>query len=232
MTITLKDVNVSLGEKQVLKHVSFSFDKGLNFILGLNGSGKTTLLHCLSKGVTYGGNISIDGVPLEEMSPKQFARLVSIVHQKWSIPFRISVMDFVLMGRFPYLNWLGNYSKQDKELVLEELKRLHIFHLKERFIDQLSGGELQRVFLCRAMAQNCPIMLLDEPAQSLDPPGKKELYFLLRDLARQDKTIICTTHDIEILPLEGSHVIGIREGELVFKGKVENLSEEIQAKIY
>ena len=232
MTITLKEVNVSLGEKPVLKHINFSFDKGLNFILGLNGSGKTTLLHCLSKGVSYEGYISVDGTPLKEMSPKDFARIISIVHQKWSIPFRISVMDFVLMGRFPYLNWLGNYSKHDRELVYKELERLHILHLKDRFIDQLSGGELQRVFLCRAMAQNCPIMLLDEPAQSLDPPGKKELYLLLRELAGQDKTIICTTHDIEILPLEGSHVIGIREGELVFKGNVEALSPEIQAKIY
>ncbi|MEM6628049.1 MAG: ABC transporter ATP-binding protein [Bacteroidota bacterium] len=232
MTITLKDVSVSLGEELVLESIGLSIDQGLSFILGLNGSGKTTLLNCLSKSVPYKGDISILGTSIQKMSPKEFARTVSIVHQKWSIPFRISVFDFVLMGRFPYLNWLGSYSKLDRGLVLRNLEQLQIEHLKNRFIDQVSGGELQRVFLCRALAQDSPIMLLDEPAQSLDPPGKKDLYLLLKKLAQKGKTIICTTHDIETLPLMGSQVIGIRGGKVVFKGKVDSLSPEVQFQIY
>ena len=232
MNILLDDVSVYLGGKKILKNINFSLPPGLNFVLGLNGSGKTTLLRCLSKSVPFTGEVLIGEKSLREIPPDLFSKTVSIVHQKWFPPFRISLKDFVLMGRFPYLNWLGSYSKKDLESVDEEMCRMKIDHLKSRFIDQVSGGELQRVFICRALVQQCPVILLDEPAQSLDPPGKREIYQLLVELADQGKTLICTTHDIDVLPLAHSYCIGIREGEVVLNEKVLQLSPEVLTQIY
>ena len=232
MKIVLEDVKVRYGEKFVLKGINLSISSRLNFVLGLNGSGKTTLLRCLSKSIPFEGTILLDGTSLSDIPPTEFAKTIAIVHQKWSPPFQISIKDFVLMGRFPYLNWMGSYSKEDLECVHQEMHRLKINHLQTRSIDQVSGGELQRVFLCRALVQECPILLLDEPAQSLDPPSKKELYQLLVALAERGKTIICTTHDIAIIPYVGSHCLGIREGELVLNEPLQTLSPQNAQTIY
>ena len=232
MTIRLEDVQVALGENEVLRGVSLTFKKGLNFVLGLNGSGKTTLIRCLGKSVAYQGNIWIDQLNLSNLTQQEFAQTISVVHQNWTLPFRITVQDFVLMGRFPYLNWLGSYTEEDWELVFQQMKLLQIEHLKDRFLDQISGGERQRVFLSRSMAQNCPIMLLDEPAQSLDPPAKIELYALLTELAKTEKTVICSSHDIWELPLNDSYLIGIKDGKLVFEGSPTAMDESLKKIIY
>jgi len=157
LNITLENVQVVLGDNEILRGVSLAFQKGLNFVLGLNGSGKTTLIRCLGKSVPYQGNIWIDGRNLSSLSHQEFARTISIVHQNWSLPFRITVQDFVLMGRFPYLNWLGAYTEADRKIALQQMELLQIAHLKDRYLDQVSGGERQRVFLSRSMVQDCPI---------------------------------------------------------------------------
>ena len=221
MKIVLDDVKVKYGEKYVLKGIGLSFSPKLNFVLGLNGSGKTTLLRCLSNSIPFEGSIWLDDTSLSDIPPAEFAKTIAIVHQKWSPPFRISIKDFVLMGRFPYLGWMGSYSQQDLDCVQQEMHRLKIDHLQTRSIDEVSGGELQRIFLCRALVQECPILLLDEPAQSLDPPSKQELYHLLVELAERGKTIICTTHDIAIIPYDASHCVGIREGKLVLNEPIQ-----------
>lgn len=232
MKIVLEDVKVKYGEKHILKGITLSFPARLNFVLGLNGSGKTTLLRCLSKSIPFQGSISLNGTSLPDILPAEFAKTVAIVHQKWSPPFKISIKDFILMGRFPYLSWMGSYSKNDLACVQQEMLRLKIEHLQTRSIDQVSGGELQRVFLCRALVQECPVLLLDEPAQSLDPPSKKELYQLLVELTERGKTIICTSHDIAVIPYTASHCLGIREGEVVLNESLEALSPQQMQAIY
>ncbi len=230
--IHLDQVSVSLNSQRILQEVSLAFTPGLNFLIGLNGSGKTTLLKCIYRDVPYLGNISLTSLDIQTFSPKEFARHIAIVHQTWNIPFRFNVFDFVMMGRFPYLSWWGGYQKEDYQQVRKELQRLKVDHLAQRALNEVSGGELQRILLARALSQETPILLLDEPAQSLDPKGRLMLYQLLAMLATQQKTIICTSHDIDLIQIPDAHIWAIKEGKLLFHVRGEEIDDSLINQVY
>ena len=176
LKIELHQVTVQPGERSILRDVSLSFFESLTYILGINGSGKTTLLKAVLGDMAYSGEILINGENANRLNAKERARLIAVVRQRVNLPFQIKVFDFVLMGRYPSLDWWASYSANDRKRVGEELSRLGIEHLTDRNLDQVSGGELQKVLLARAMVQDTPWLLLDEPGQQLDPKNRKELY--------------------------------------------------------
>jgi len=230
--ICLEDVSVDLGESPILHGLTFQFKSGLNFLIGLNGSGKTTLLKCITRDVAYHGKITLGKQNLKTLSPKAFARNIAIVHQTWNIPFRYKVIDFVMMGRFPFLAWWGGYQKSDYENVHNELQRMGVDHLAQRTLDEVSGGELQRVLLARALSQKTPLLLLDEPAQSLDPKGRVAIYRLLRKLASDDKTIICTSHDIDLLQVPDAYIWAIKDGKLIYQLRGNEFTQSVMEDVY
>lgn len=226
MEIQLENLRVSLSGAQVLKDVSLTFPQGLSYLIGLNGSGKTTLLHSLLNLVPYTGSISLGGNELRTYSHKQLSHTLALVKQHHRKQFPLNVEEFVMMGRFPYLNWLGNFQVRDANIVETHLQQLSLTDLRRRSIQHLSGGEFQRVVLARALCQETPAILLDEPAQSLDPRHKQQLYELLESLADRGKTIICTTHDLQPLAHDRAHIFALRKGQLIFQGKGGTLSSE------
>lgn len=157
---------------------------------------------------------------------------MAVVRQRVNLPFQLKVLDFVLMGRYAKLDWWGSYSKRDHSRVEEELERMSIKNLKARNLDEISGGELQKVLLARALVQDTPWLLLDEPGQQLDPRKRKELYQLLTDLSQEGKKIICSTHDREAVEQGLSRVVGLKAGEVIYDQEQGSSWEKVWDTIY
>ena len=234
MLVKIQNLKVSYGKRNILKDVSLAFLGGLHFITGLNGSGKTTLLNAISGAIPYKGSIKLGEMEVNQLNPKMRARTLAVVPQQFQSEFAISVYDFVLMGRFPWLGFLGQYSQDDHHLTQKTLGKLNIDQFAERNLDQLSGGERQKCLIARALVQETPIILLDEPAHSLDPPNKTKLYQLIAALADGGKTVICTTHDREPIENLAAHIVGIRQGSLVIDLQEggENVWEMLHQEVY
>jgi len=215
--LSLRSLSVERGGKSLLKNISIEFTPGrLHYLIGLNGSGKTTLLKCLAGAMDFSGDIRLEDKPLTSYASKERARKVAWVPQHL-IPFsHLTTREFVLTGRFPYLGFLGSYSSHDHEVCLGFLEQLALLDFADRALNTLSGGELQRATLARALAQETPILLLDEPDQSLDPPAREDLFQRLEGLSQSGKTLICTTHHMEALSYPHARILGIRAGELVW----------------
>jgi ABC-type cobalamin/Fe3+-siderophores transport system ATPase subunit len=231
--LVVKQLSVKAFSGNILNDISAFFSGGLHYIVGLNGSGKSTFLKCLNQSIDFEGDILIDNVSVRQISTKELAKKIAFVPQHLALNFPISVAEFVLSGRFPYLSWLGNYTKEDNKLVMSNLERLNILHLQNRKTQTLSGGELQKVYIARALTQSTPLILLDEPAQSLDPLNKAFLYDLLWELVAEGKHILCTTHDLEAISQPKAQIWGMKKGEFALQMQGgEDLKAILFEKIY
>lgn len=198
--------NVSIGypskkePKIVQKDLSLSADKGeLIALIGKNGCGKSTLLRsmaCLQP--IYSGEIIINGEDILEKTPKERAQLISIVLTNQRSVAAFNVKELISIGRDPYTGWLGSLSADDEKIIAESIEMTNLQGFENRNIYELSDGERQRVFIARALAQNTPIILLDEPTSHLDLPNRISILLLLQKLARETgKTIFISTHELE-----------------------------------
>lgn len=233
MELKITDLELKIKGRDILRGVSLSFTDGLNYIAGLNGSGKTSLLHCISGRYEYKGAIRLDGADLDSLTPRERARRISLVPQRLQTAFRVDVFDFVLMGRYPYLDWMGSYTAADREAARGSLEKMGVAALSGRRLDEVSGGELQKVLIARALCQDAPFLLLDEPAQGLDPRNRAEAYALLRELSQSGKTVLCTTHDADAIRDGEARVLGLREGKLVWDSPGgEDLPAQMAGPVY
>ncbi|MEZ4774969.1 MAG: ABC transporter ATP-binding protein [Bacteroidia bacterium] len=230
--IQVKDLYVELNHQPILREISLALEPGLHYIVGLNGSGKTTFLRSLAGLLSYSGSIQVDSQEVSSLPALHLARQVAFVQQRLDIPFRIPVYDFLLTGRFPYLNWLGSYSSTDHKIAGEVIHTLSLENFISRSLNEISGGELQKVMIARALVQKTPILLLDEPAQSLDPKNKAFLFSFLRARALTGQTIVCTTHDLEPLEDESVFVTGFKSGEVVYSGAGGDIRDQLMAVVY
>lgn len=213
--LKIRNLSIRYDDRDILRDVSISFSGGLNYVVGLNGSGKTSLLKSIIGLIPYEGIISWDARDLAKLTPRQRAQNVTLLSQQLSLPFRTSVYDFVLMGRFPYLNWLGNYGQQDHQIAEKALQKMNLLDFRHRSMNELSGGEFQRANLARALCQDSPVLLLDEPAQSLDPKSKAHIYALIESLA-SDHLVICATHDLDYIKDRDARFLGINNEKKVW----------------
>ena len=199
--IQLEALTLGYGQQILLDHVSANLDGGgLIALLGRNGSGKSTLLRATAGlGTIKSGRILLAGKDLAELRPEELARTVSFVTtEKVRIP-NLKCRDGVALGRAPYTNWVGRLQPQDREIVAKSLALLDMSAYAERTMDQMSDGECQRIMIARALAQDTPIILLDEPTSFLDLPNRYELGILLQKLAhKQNKCILFSTHELDI----------------------------------
>lgn len=187
--------------KVILKDINLKASAGeMIALVGGNGIGKSTLLKTLIKFQPYiSGSIHINQKEITELKPKEIAQIMSIVSTDKIQVNNMTIFDLVAYGRFPYTGWMGNLTQQDKILINKSIEKVGINHLSHRFITEISDGEKQRALIARALAQDTPIILLDEPTAFLDVSNKYEIFHLLQTLAKEkNKTIIMSTHDLNI----------------------------------
>ena len=204
MSAIIKVENLSFGyrsQEAILKDVSFEVTAGTFLaIAGPNGAGKTTLLNLLCGLLSANaGSINIDTAPIETYSVKELAQKIAVVRQEFVPVFDFTVAQVVSMARTPYLGTFGFESQADKKFINEALEMTDTAQFSSRPLAELSGGERQRVFIARALAQNTPILLLDEPTAFLDLKHQVGIYDLLKTMQQEKgKTIVTVTHDINL----------------------------------
>ena len=197
--------NLTIGytkpQLELAKDINLSFENsGLTGIIGINGSGKSTLIRTLGKLISpIRGEIFFNGEDISTISSSTFPKMLSMVLSKEFISQNIRVEDFVALGRYPYTNWLGKNTVQDKKNILKALHQVDVKELKDRKCSTLSDGQLQRVLIARAIAQDTSIILLDEPTSHLDLYHKVQILRLLKNISKNtQKTILFSTHDINL----------------------------------
>ena len=219
----LRDINIQVNPGEVI------------VVIGPNGSGKTTLMRSLSGDIKAStGNVTINGQPISQMKTRERARWISVVPQAGTLPAGFSVEETVSFGRTPYLDIFGRISESDEQIAQAALAKVNALELRERMVGQLSGGEQQRVLLARAIAQQTPIMLMDEPTTYLDLYFQVNFLGLVRRLAREDrKTIILALHDLNQAALIADRILLLDHGQVrAFGTPREVLRQDIISETY
>jgi iron complex transport system ATP-binding protein len=214
--IDVDHIDVSYdGVKKILEQLSFSVDKGEFIgIIGPNGSGKTTLLKTVSRILSpMGGVVRIEGKELASITSRELARTIGVVPQETAINFDFSVMDVVLMGRHPYIDRLSSESKDDIEIARRAMAMTGTEQFRDRSVNEISGGERQRVIIARALAQEPKVLLLDEPTSHLDINHQIEILNIFRGL-EGEVTIIGVFHDLNLAAHYCDTLILLDEGEI------------------
>jgi len=181
----------------ILNNINFEIEKGsLIAILGRNGCGKTTLLDCLlGLNEIKTGYIVVDGKRIDDYSPKEYAKKVAYVEQNINLNIDYTVYEFISFGRNPYIGLFESLSEDDDQIIRKYASLCHIDHLFNKSINKISGGERQLALICRALVQESEILIFDEPTSSLDFGNQYKLFALLKELQKNGKTIIFTTHN-------------------------------------
>lgn len=200
-TVQLHDLTLGYRDRLLFENAGIGFGWGeFTALIGRNGTGKSTLLRTIAAlAKPLAGYITLDGDRLDEMSRNDIAARISFVSTDEVKVENLRVEDVVSLGRAPYTNWVGALTAEDKAKVAEALKLVGMESFAKKGMQTLSDGERQRVMIARALAQDTPIILLDEPTAFLDLPNKYEICLLLRELAhKQGKCVIFSTHDFSI----------------------------------
>lgn len=227
--IIIEDLSFSYNEKYVLRDISLNIEKNKFYcIIGPNGCGKTTLLKNISGNVEHkAGRILIENKEIRDLRIKEVARKVSFVPQNTSIDFEFSVLDVVMMGRSPYLRLFQNEGAKDLEIAHDAMKCTNTWHLKDKNINEISGGERQRVIVARALAQQTGILLMDEPISALDIHHQIELMDTIKKLVlSSDVTVVAVLHDLNMAAQYSDEIILMNSGEIVAKGVPEAVITE------
>jgi iron complex transport system ATP-binding protein len=233
--IELSSVSVVLGGQRVVDELSASVADGeWVAVIGPNGAGKTTLLRAIAGLVPFTGTITLDGRPVTSLDRRELARSVALVPQIPALPVELTVSDYVLLGRTPYVSYLGKESRHDVEAAERALLRMDLAHLAARRLGTLSGGEWQRAVLARALAQEAPVLLLDEPTSALDV-GRIQKALALVDGLRTDEglTVLSAMHDLTLAGQFADRLLLLSRGCLVASGPArEVLTEALVAEHY
>ena len=232
--IKLNDITLSFGSRKLIEHASAHFACGrMTALLGRNGTGKSTLLRAIaSLGEVQGGAIEIGGRELSELSNADLARMVAFVNTERVSVEAMTAYDLVAVGRSPYTDWSGRLRSSDHEAIERSIRIAGVEHLADRYVDTLSDGECQRVMIAKALAQDTPSILLDEPTSYLDMPNRYELCTLLGRLAHDEgKCVLYSTHELDIaLTLSDSialvdtpQLLYMPTREMIASGSIERL---------
>lgn len=226
MKLEVKKLGFSYKNKEILKDINFSIQTGeMLSILGENGAGKSTLVKCLI-GIlkpTKDSVIKYDGINLLEKSIKERAKLISYVPQITNVPeINLTVFDTVLLGRLPYKN--GNFSKKDKEITLENIKKFDLEQYIYEYVENLSGGEKQRVLLARAITQEPKILILDEPISNLDLKYQISTMKYLKEITKDENIIVLNIiHDLNFALSYSEKSIFLKNGKVLFCGETKEI---------
>ncbi len=234
--ITVTDYSFSIGASQILRHVNLRVGEGEYVsIIGPNGAGKSTFLACIMRINTGGqGSIELNGRDIALYSRRKLARLVSYIPQQDITGLPVTVEEFVLMSRYPYMSPFTTVRDSDRDAVEEALAITGCTHLAGRTLATLSGGERRTVSIASSLAQECGIMLLDEPTTFLDPKHEMDILSLIRRINREHgRTILMVTHDINHAALHSDRIGILKAGECVFYGEPRDMmNNDVLAPVY
>ena len=198
--IVLAGVSVAYDGEPVVRDLDLTVASGEWLaLIGPNGAGKTTILRAIARLVSFRGEIRIGGRAVTELSSRDVARKVAVLVQEPQMPAGMTVAQYVLLGRAPHLGYLGKESSRDRRIVRDVVRRLTLEELASRPLDRLSGGERQRAAIARALAQQAPVLLIDEPTSSLDVGRQQSVLELIDQLRKeQELTVIAAMHELTL----------------------------------
>ncbi|MBN2109492.1 MAG: ABC transporter ATP-binding protein [Methanosarcinaceae archaeon] len=232
MILEVNGIEFRYKSKEILKDIKFGLKKNeILSILGPNGVGKTTLLKCMNAILKpKSGTILVDEVDLLKLEQIEIARRMGYVPQRCE-PARLTAFDAILLGRMPHMKW--NISPEDVMLVETTIKKLHLEDMALSYIDELSGGELQKVSIARAIAQNPKLLLLDEPTSSLDLRNQLEILDTVRDIVRKENvSAIMTMHDLNLAFRYSDKFLFLKNGTIFAAGSMNEITPDMIHEVY
>ncbi len=219
----IRDLNLSIPTEQI------------SVLVGANGCGKSTLLRGLARLLKpYGGTVYLDGQSIFNLSTKDVAKQLGILPQGPVAPEGLTVRDLVAQGRYPYQNWLQQWSEKDEIIVQQALEITSLLELAERGLDTLSGGQRQRAWIAMALAQDTDILLLDEPTTFLDLAHQIEVLDLLYELNQhQGRTIVMVLHDLNQACRYADYLVAVKQGRIFTAGEPKQvMTEEMVQEVF
>ena len=235
MNVVVAGLTVTIDGATLLHDVSLTVSPGeWVAVVGPNGAGKSTLLRALAALTPRQGTITIGGRDLGSLRPRERALLVAMVVQSPLVPVGATVTDYVALGRTPHVPLFGVETPHDLAAVAAALSRLDLDHFAHRAMETLSGGERQRVLLARALAQDAPVLLLDEPTTALDVGHQQEALELIDDLRRERNLVVITSlHDLTLAAQYADRVVLLDRGHTVADGPPEAvLNEDLLTSVF
>jgi len=236
--IELRDLTVRFGGHEAVRHASFAAEAGDWVVLiGPNGAGKTSVLRAMCGLLPFDGKILVDGRDVRSLSRRELARIVAFVPQTPETPHELTVAEYVLLGRTPHIGYFAAEGTADRRAAASALDRLELSPFAERPLGSLSGGEVQRVVLARALAQEAPILLLDEPTTALDLGRQQQALELIDSLRTDGLTVVSTMHDLTLAGQYAARLLLLDRGVVVAEGtpeevlSVANLSAHYDARV-
>lgn len=220
--IELRHLSYTICGNPILRDISLTFPRGrITGVIGPNGCGKSTLLAHIARLLPSRETVFMDGTPVETIPTTDYARKLAVLAQRHlQMAAELSVRDVVLMGRYPYKERFQSYGAHDHEVAENVMRQFRILPMAKKKIGQLSGGELQRVFVAKALAQEPEVLLLDEPTNHLDVKYK---IALMEELRRFDGTVIIVLHDLGLAARCCDHAAVLREGAVIAAGAADEV---------
>lgn len=235
-TMVAEGIRAGYGSGQdVVRGVSFTAHAGeVTTLIGPNGCGKSTLLKTMSKLlVPRAGTVTLGSTPIHNLPPREAARSVALLPQQPTAPDGLYVGELVSRGRHPHQGRLGGESSADREAIIHACRATGITDLLDRDIAALSGGQRQRVWLAMTLAQDTPLLLLDEPTTYLDPAHAMEMLSLAREQSRRGKTVVMVLHDLMLAGMFSDKMVVLKEGRVLAQGSPsEALTPDVLARAY
>ena len=233
--LQVEKLQIGYGSRCVLKEASFSIGKGeIVGIIGCNGAGKSTLLKTI-RGLLpkQGGSVSYFDKPLEEYQDKELATKIAYLQQHVELGFGYTGKDIVMAGRYPYMKWWERESEADEKLALACMAYTGTADLADRPINEVSGGQKQRILIAKVLAQQTPIIFLDEPTTGLDMVYQEEIFRFAKALAGQGKTVLMVVHELNLASKYCSRILLLGEGTLLADGAPQAVfTEELLSRAY
>lgn len=234
--IRINNLSYGYAQKEVLRNLNIHIEEGGFYaVMGANGCGKTTLLRLVAGMLQpQEGSVEVQGRPVSHFKARELAQRVAFVRQHPQTDFEFSAQEIVMMGRNPYQHHLQNESDADRTIVEDSMRRTNSWHLRQAQPSEMSGGELQRVMIARALAQQTPIMLLDEPISNLDIAHQFEVLELLRQINQEEgKTILLVIHDLNMALRYCGKLLLLHQGGILFQGAIsQGLTPENIATVF
>ncbi|MFD8611850.1 ABC transporter ATP-binding protein [Streptomyces sp. NPDC059631] len=234
--LSADNVTLAYDQRVIAEELSVEIpDNSFTVIVGPNACGKSTLLRALSRMLKPShGRVLLDGQVIQSMPAKQVARTLGLLPQSSVAPDGITVGDLVGRGRYPHQGILRQWSAEDERVVQESMEQTGVTALAERYVDELSGGQRQRVWIAMALAQQTPLLLLDEPTTYLDIQHQIDVLDLCADLhEEQGRTLVAVLHDLNHAARYATHLIALREGEVIAQGAPKEIvTAELVEKVF
>ncbi len=219
--LELKNVSWSNGRGFRMRDVSLELEPGrVMALMGPNGAGKSTVLRLMTgELIPEKGEALLDGVRVQAVSRRQFARQVAFIRQERGFAFPMSCMELVMTGRTPYLGLMGRTGARERKLAMDALERTGALELRDAPFDQISGGEKQRVMLARALMQEPETLLLDEAFSAMDARQSARAMRMIRELSRERRmAVLCIVHDVHIAHAFADRIALMEDGQIVRQG--------------